>query len=112
MFRMRRFPPTLAALLALWLCLAQLDGLVHPLDHLARQPVPAELNAAVGDAPHHADDLLCLDCVAAAASAHLLATAERALPAAQRRTARPARRRHATTPRPRERQRNRSPPRR
>ncbi|MBI1904880.1 MAG: hypothetical protein HYS20_01365 [Rhodocyclales bacterium] len=111
MHRLRRLDPVLATLLALWLCLAQVNGQAHPLSHLAVHEASAGIDDVAQDGPRHVGDVLCLDCVAAASSAQLLATALRQLPVAARALARPASTRHGTPSRPRERQRNRSPPR-
>ncbi|MBT0959929.1 hypothetical protein [Denitromonas iodatirespirans] len=111
MRRIRRLSPAFAALLALCLCLALFEGRVHPLSHLAVHAASTGIGDAVEDGPQHAEDLLCLDCVAAAATADVLSTPAAGLPVAAGGGTLAGRLWRNAARRTRERQRNRSPPR-
>lgn len=110
MHRVLRLGPLIAMLLAVCVCLALFEGQAHPLSHLTAPAASATVDDVVGEGSHHAEDLLCLDCVATAAMDDLLVT-----PVHGRAVATPGvfctgPLWRGITPRPRERQRARSPP--
>lgn len=110
MRRVHRLGPFIATLLAVCVCLALFEGRVHPLSHLTTHVTSTAADEAVGEGSHHAEDRLCLDCVASATFADLLVTPARGLTVATPGVVRAGHHWRGTTPRPRERQRARSPP--
>ena len=110
MRRVHRLGPFIATLLAVCVCLALFEGRAHPLSHLTAHVTSTAADEAVGEGSHHAEDLLCLDCVATAALGDLLVTPARGLTLASPGLPHAGHRWHGTPPRPRERQRARSPP--
>lgn len=110
MRRVHRLGPFIATLLAVCVCLALFEGLAHPLSHLTTHLAGTAADDAAGEGSHHAEDLLCLDCVATAALGDLLVTPVRGLTLSMPGVVYAVQRWGGTSLRPRERQRARSPP--